>query len=66
VPGITLVNKVRARRLHAQGQALSDAGDSAAALAKYAKAIALEPDRPNTLYNIGLVHKYSNEWRESF
>jgi Flp pilus assembly protein TadD len=54
---IKLLNKARARRLHGQGQALSDAGDSAAALAKYAEALALEPDRPNTLYNMGLVHK---------
>jgi hypothetical protein len=66
VPGITLFNKVRARRLHAQAQAFDQAGESEAALAKYAEALVLNPDRPDTLYNIGLIHKYRRAWPESF
>ena len=35
-------------------------------MAKYTEALALDPERPNTLYNLGLVYKYRRAWRESF
>lgn len=56
----------RAARLHEEGQDLSSSGNDDEALRRYHQALALEPDRPTTLYNIGLIHKYRSEWRESF
>jgi tetratricopeptide (TPR) repeat protein len=56
----------RAARLHEEGQELSSSGNDAEALRRYHQALTLEPDRPTTLYNIGLIHKYRSEWRESF
>ena len=55
----------RANALHTQGQARSDEGDDEAALALYHRALELEPQRPETLYNIGLIHKYRQAWAES-
>jgi hypothetical protein len=55
----------RANALHTQGQARSDAGDDEAALALYHRALQLEPERPETLYNIGLIHKYRQAWADS-
>jgi tetratricopeptide (TPR) repeat protein len=60
------IQRARAKKLNAQGEALSEAGDTSAALAKYTEALSLDPDRPGTLYNIGLIHKYRLAWRESF
>ena len=61
-----MIDKLRARKLHAQGQALSKNGDDDGALAKYNEALALHPDKPETHYNIGLIYKYRGQWRESF
>ena len=57
--------KSRADRLHRQAQAESEAGNSEAALALYEKCLAVDPERPATLYNIGLIHKYRKEWDKS-
>lgn len=56
----------QANRLHAEGMALSDAGDTSGALAKYRAALELDLDRPSTLYNVGLIYKYQSSWKESF
>jgi tetratricopeptide (TPR) repeat protein len=56
----------RAQALHNEAIALSDAGDEDAALSKYMAALALDMNRPDTLYNVGLRHKYKGNWRESF
>lgn len=56
----------RADRLHDEGEALADAGQGDAAIEKYLAALQLEPRRFNSLYNIGLVHKYRGEWQASF
>ena len=53
----------RANRLHEEGQELSSSGNNDEALRRYHQALALEPDRPATLYNIGLIHKYRRAWR---
>lgn len=53
-------------RLHEQGMALDDAGDSDGALRKYFAALELEIARSNTLYNIGLIYKYRGAWKDSF
>lgn len=59
------INAVRAAELHEEGQALSGAGDDDGALRKYHAAIALEPGKSASHYNIGLIHKYRNEWQQS-
>lgn len=56
----------QANRLHAEGMALSDAGDTPGALAKYRAALELDFERPSTLYNVGLIYKYQSSWSESF
>jgi len=56
----------RANQLHEEGQELSSSGDDDEALRRYHQALSLEPHRPATLYNIGLIHKYRREWRDSF
>lgn len=61
-----LFNRYRAERLHRQGLASSNAGDKDAALALYAKCVALDPSHSHALYNMGLIHKYRGEWEQSF
>lgn len=57
---------ILADELHEAGMKLSDAGDEASAIQEYLRALALDPDRPNTLYNLGLIYKYRREWQTSF
>lgn len=55
-------DRAAAEQLHEQARALDD---DAAALAIYGKVLALDPNRPSTHYNIGLIYKYQGRWRES-
>ena len=55
-----------AQSLHDEAAVLSDAGDEEAALVKYMAALALDMNRPDTLYNVGLYYKYKGAWKESF
>jgi hypothetical protein len=48
-----------------QGIQLSDDGHDELALASYREAIRLRPKWATPWYNIGLLHKYKCEWRES-
>lgn len=48
-----------------KGIQLDDKGDDAHALACYREAIRLRPEWATPWYNIGLLHKYKREWRES-
>jgi hypothetical protein len=59
-------DKERAADLHEEGVALSRDGDKDGAFAKYTEALALDPARFTTHYNIGLIYKYRRQWRESF
>lgn len=59
-------DKKRAKELHKEGTALNSDGDTDGALAKYTEALALDPERSATHYNIGLIYKYRRQWRESF
>jgi hypothetical protein len=45
---------------------LSDAGEEDQALDKYIEALKLDPQRPTTHYNVGLIYKYRLQWAESF
>jgi len=55
----------RADALHEEGMKKSDAGDEDGALALYLEALALDHNRPNTLYNVGLAYKYRRDWEKS-
>ena len=54
---------LRAAGLHAAGIKKSRAGDEEAAIANYRQALALDPNRSETLYNLGLIYKYRGAWR---
>lgn len=56
------LNKKKAQKLHEQGQDLSDEGKDVEAIELYLKAIALDPTKSESFYNIGLIYKYQNEW----
>ncbi len=51
-----------AEELHEQARELTDPEQ---ALAMYQRVLGLDPNRPTTLYNIGLIHKYRGEWHQS-
>jgi hypothetical protein len=53
--------KAKAQELHEKAQSLDDE----AALAMYREALVLDPHRPATHYNIGLIYKYQGKWQES-
>ncbi|WP_431479475.1 tetratricopeptide repeat protein [Massilia eburnea] len=55
----------RAEELNEQGIAHREAGDDELALQAYEEALRLNPDAAKTLYNIGLVYKYRNDWVKS-
>jgi tetratricopeptide (TPR) repeat protein len=55
----------QAARANERGIELHDEGDDAGALACYHEAIRLRPDWATPWYNIGLLHKYNGQWRES-
>lgn len=52
----------QAEELHDQAQQLEDEDE---ALRLYHHLLTLDPARPTTLYNVGLIHKYRGEWAES-
>lgn len=56
----------KAQQLHEQAQSLSDDGRDDEAIALYEKAIELDPEKSESYYNIGLIHKYRSNWNESF
>src|SRR5689334_21484893 len=55
----------RADELFAAAQAKSEAGDEHAALSMYLESLALDRDQPAALYNVGLIYKYRQDWKES-
>lgn len=55
----------QALRANERGIELHDEGDDPGALACYHEAIRLRPDWATPWYNIGLLHKYNGQWRES-
>ena len=60
-------NSAQRQRLHDDGEALYADGREDEALLKFHAAIAAEPEgAAGSYYNIGLIHKYRRQWRESF
>lgn len=59
------LNKRRAQILHDQGQILSSEGKDQDAIDAYLKALQLDPDKPESYYNIGLIYKYQGDWVKS-
>ncbi len=55
----------QAYRANELGLRLHDEGDDARALDSYREAIGFRPDWATPWYNIGLLHKYKGQWRES-
>jgi tetratricopeptide (TPR) repeat protein len=56
----------RAQKLHEEGLALYEDGREAEAIEKYLEAIACDPQKSETYYNLGLVYKYQGNWEKSF
>jgi TPR repeat len=52
--------------LHSAGMRCSETGNQDEAIENYTKALALDPNRGETLYNLGLIYKYRGEWAKSF
>lgn len=57
--------KRRAKKFHTKGQKLSDEGRESEAIEMYAKAIALDPKKSESYYNVGLIYKYRGDWEQS-
>lgn len=58
---MSLDARAKAEALHDQALALEGQDDDTA-LQLYHEALLLDANRPETLYNIGLIHKYRSEW----
>jgi hypothetical protein len=63
---ISVSSRKKAQELHEQAQRLSDEGRDDEAISLYQKAIELDPEKSESYYNIGLIHKYSGNWEKSF
>jgi tetratricopeptide (TPR) repeat protein len=61
-----LLSARRAANLHAAGVECSETGNEEGAIENYKKALALDPMRGDTLYNLGLIYKYRGDWASSF
>jgi hypothetical protein len=61
-----LLSARRAANLHVAGVECSETGNEEGAIENYNKALALDPKRGDTLYNLGLIYKYRSAWLESF
>lgn len=58
--------KRKATKLHEEAQQLSEQGMSDEAIQKYLEAIACDPEKSASYYNIGLIYKYQGAWQKSF
>jgi tetratricopeptide (TPR) repeat protein len=55
-------DRARAGELHELARTL----DAEGSLSMYRQVLVLDPNRPTTLYNMGLIFKYQGKWQESF
>lgn len=60
-----LSKQKRARRANRRASQLREQGDTSAAVEQYRRAMELDPTWSAPFYNLGLLHKYRGEWRES-
>lgn len=60
------LDKKRAQKTHEEAQSLNAAGLEDQAIEKYKEAIALDLGKSESYYNIGLIYKYRNDWKQSF
>jgi hypothetical protein len=63
---VSAFSSARARSLHVAGVECSETGNDEGAIENYTKALILEPERGDTLYNLGLIYKYRGDWAQSF
>lgn len=56
----------RASKLHSQAQQLHGEGREDEAIARYQQAVALDPEKSESHYNLGLIYKYRGDWARSF
>src|SRR3979490_1254512 len=61
-----LLSARRAANYHVAGVECSETGNEDGAIENYTKALALDPGRGDTLYNLGLIYKYRGAWALSF
>ena len=61
-----LLSGRRAANFHSAGVECSETGNEDGAIENYQKALALDPKRGDTLYNLGLIYKYRGDWAKSF
>jgi hypothetical protein len=61
-----LLSGRRAANFHSAGVECSRTGNEDGAIENYTKALALDPKRGDTLYNLGLIYKYRGDWAKSF
>lgn len=60
-----VLSACRAANYHAAGVECSETGNEDGAIENYNKALALDPKRGDTLYNLGLIYKYRGAWAKS-
>jgi hypothetical protein len=63
---LSSLSNVRAQALHVAGVECSETGNEDGAIENYTKALVLDPERGDTVYNLGLIYKYRGAWAESF
>lgn len=57
--------RARANSANEKGMALADEGKLEAAIREYQRAMSIDPKWAVPFYNLGLLYKYENAWRES-
>jgi len=63
---LSIFSTADAQALHVAGLECSETGNEDGAIENYTKALALDPARGDTLYNLGLIYKYRGDWTQSF
>lgn len=58
--------KKKADRLHQEARQLDSEGKMEEAIAVYLQAIACDPEKAESYYNLGLIYKYRGDWQQSF
>lgn len=59
------VDVEKAQQLHQAAIALEEAGNIEEAITTYHLALQADPEKSESYYNLGLIHKYRNEWEQS-